>query len=132
MDASTNFNLLEILLIIIIPSFVAGLPAIISAIGAWKGKRKRVAESLVEEGTAAEKVSLAWEKLVGDLEKRTNKMDERLTISEDEQRKLNIKLERQKKRINYLEDGVKILIKQLKDLGVQPNFILKTDNQEGK
>lgn len=132
-----NLTPIQIILIILIPSFVTALPSIISAIGARKDKRKRVAESLIEEGTAAEKVSTAWEKLAGDLQGRIDRFEERLRQAEEkqekseaEQLKLNARLNRQRKRINYLEDGVQILITQLRGLGVEPNFILKDEEDE--
>lgn len=134
-----NLDPIQILLIIIIPSFVAGLPAIISAIGAWKDKRKRIAEALTEESTAAEKVSIAWEKLADDLQKRIDKFEERLKAAEEklkladeEQKKLNARLNRQRRRINYLEDGVQILITQLRALGVEPNFTLEDEEKDEK
>jgi len=127
-----NLTLIQIILIIIIPSFITGSPAIISAFGAWKDKRKRMAESLNEEGSAAEKVSLAWEKLFEDLQKRLDKMNERQDKSDEEMRILTSKVNRQRRRINYLEDGVQILIRQLKLLGVEPNFTLVDEDPEGE
>jgi len=132
-----NLNNIQILLIIIIPALITGIPSLISTIGAWKDKRKRRAEALADESTAAEKVSSAWEKIVEDLQKRIDKMDERQNKSDErqnksdeEQRRLNGRLNRQRKRINYLEDGVQILIRQLKELGVEPNFILEDEDDK--
>lgn len=127
-----NLNPIQILLLIIIPSLIAGFPAILSAIIAWKDRRKRLAESLNEEGSAAEKVSLAWEKLAEDLQQRIDKLEARLNKSDEEQKNLNNRLNRQRKRINYLEDGVQILIKQLKALGVEPNFTLEDEDKQGE
>lgn len=132
MSYDTNLTPMQILLIIIIPSLIAGVPSIISAFGAWKDKRKRAAESQSEEGTAAEKVSLAWEKLTEDLQKQIDKLSARQDKSDEEQRKLNVRVNRQKKRILYLEDGVQILIKQIRTLGFEPNFILKDECEDGE
>jgi len=130
--SDANFNPIEVLLIIIVPSLIAGVPAIISSVGAWKDKRKRTAEALADESTAAEKVSNAWEKIAEDLQKRLDKVDERQNRSDEEQKKLNARLTRQRRRITYLEDGVQILIRQLRGLGVEPNFILKEEPDEGE
>jgi hypothetical protein len=127
-----NFTTIQILLIIIIPSLITGIPAGISAFGAWKNKRKKLSEALSDEGNAAEKLSLAWGKFAEDLQRQIDKMDVRQTESEVKQEKLNIRLNRQRKRINYLEDGIQILIKQLKILGVEPNFILKDEEEKGE
>lgn len=135
----THLTPIQILFLLIIPSFVGASPSAISAFGAWKDKRKRIAESLNDEATAAEKVSSAWEKLAADLQERINKMDERQNKSDErqdksdeEQRRLEKRLNRQKKRITYLEDGVQILIKQLRELGVEPRFILTEEDLEGE
>lgn len=125
-----NLSPLQVLLLIIIPSIITGLPSMLSAIGAWKDKRKRVAEALNEESTAAEKVSSAWEKLAEDLQNRIDKMEDRLNKSDTEQLRLNKRLNRQRRRIDYLENGVDILIKQLKTLGVEPDFILEDEEEE--
>lgn len=129
---NANLTPFQILLIIIIPSLIAGIPSMLSTIGAWKDRRKRIAEALSDESSAAEKVSLAWEKLAEDLQKRIDKMEERLNRSDEEQKKLDFRLKRQRKRINYLENGVEILIKQLRNLGVEPDFILEDEDKEGE
>ena len=124
----TKLDTLQILLIIIVPSLITGIPAIISAIGAWQDKRKRLSESLSNEGTAAEKVSNAWEKLVEDLQKRINNLDARQIKFDEKEKELENRLDRQGKRISHLTYGVQILIGQITALGATPEFIL--DNNE--
>jgi hypothetical protein len=136
-----KLDTLQILLIIIIPSIIAALPSIVSSIAAWKDKRKKVAESLNEESTAAEKVSSAWEKLAEDLQARIDKMEarqiasdermeERQAKSDEKIKKMGLKLDRQGKRIRYLEQGVQILIDQVTSMGATPNFILEEEKGE--
>ncbi len=135
-----NLSPLQLLLAMIIPAFFTGLPALISAIGAWKDKRKRIAETLVEEHTAAEKVSNAWEKLTGELQERIDKLDARLNKAEEDRKnkeeeweqkqiKMEARLTRQRKRINYLEGGVQILIKQLESMGATPSFVIEEEEK---
>ncbi len=143
-----NLSPLQLLLAMVIPAFFTGLPALISAIGAWKDERKRTAEVAVEEQTAAEKaaataerVSNAWEKLTGEMQERIDKMDARLNKAEEDrknkegeweqkQTKMEARLTRQRKRINYLEGGVQILIKQLESLGATPSFVIEEEKGE--
>jgi len=139
MNTTTDAKLdtIQILLIIIIPSIIAAMPSIISSIAAWKDRRKRKAESLADESTAAEKVSSAWEKLAGDLQTRIDKMEARQILSDDRQKKsderqqkMEAKLDRQGKRIRYLEHGVQTLIEQVTSMGATPNFILEEEKGE--
>lgn len=128
----TDLDTLQIILIIIIPSLIAGVPAALSAIAAWKSNRKKKAEALTEEGTAAEKVSAAWEKLATDLQTRIDRMEARQIVSDDKIKRMDSKIERQAKRVRYLEHGVQILIEQVKSMGATPAFILEEQPEEEK
>jgi hypothetical protein len=113
----TSLDTFQILLIIIIPAIISGIPAIISALAARKNKRKIKSESQVDEGNAADKVTTAYERLVEDLQLRIDKMEAR-------QNETDAKVERQGKRIRHLEHGVFLLISQVKSLGAEPVFDL--------
>jgi len=127
-------DLLEILFIIIIPSIISGVPALISAIAAWKTERKKKAETLTEEGSAAEKVAMAYDRLVEDLQIRIDKMEARYQKdSEQFQERLKAaeqRIDRQGKRIRHLEQGVDQLITQVKSLGAEPVFTIPPNELE--
>lgn len=140
MNNDPTLSPIQILIIMLVPAFLTGLPAVISAIGAWKDKRKRAAETAVEEQTSAEKLSNAWEKLTGEMQERIDKLNIRIDKAEEDRKNKEAewekkqietekRLTRQRKRINYLEDGVQILIKQLESMGVNPAFTLEEEEK---
>lgn len=134
---------IQIIIIMLVPAFLTGLPALISAAGAWKNKQKREVEAKLDEQTSSEKLSNAWEKLTGELQERVEKLNDRLDkVEEDRKNKEALwekkqietekKISNQRKRITYLEDGVQVLIKQLESMGVKPAFILDQDEEKGE
>lgn len=110
-----NLSLVQIIFSIIIPSLITGIPALIGAINAKKSKKKRDSEVQVDEADAAEKVSNAYDKVVADMQTRIDKMEIRQTVSEK-------KIEHQERRINFLENGVRKLVTQVRGLGAEPVF----------
>lgn len=119
----THLDTIEILLIIIIPALISGVPAIVSAFNARKSKRQQDAMAKADEANAADKVTSAYDKLARDLQNRINIMDQRQLATD-------AKVDRQAKRIRHLEQGVFKLIMQVQSLGAIPVFVLPDDDDK--
>lgn len=109
-----NFNIWETIFVIIVPAMIASAPAIFGAI---KAKQMTKVEKTNVDAVAAKSISEAYDIM-------TETMQNRMAKLEDNQQKMEVKLEKQGKRIRYLEHGVYILIDQVKSLGAEPAFIL--------
>lgn len=122
---STDLKLdtFQVFLIIIVPALIAIIPKLIEVYQTRKTKRKQVSEAVVDETTAADKVSTAYDRLVEDLQIRIDKMENR-------QNATDAKVSRQGKRIRHLEQGVIQLIDQVKSLGAEPVFTITNEEIE--
>lgn len=144
MDEFNKFTLIQVFFIVIVPAIISAIPVLISALQQQKPKPKDKIDIKEQDSSAADKIANAYDKIVEDLQIRIDKMETRLTISENvriakdreweiKQVKMEARLDRQRNRISYLEHGVQVLIDQLKSLGVEPNFILEDEkNEEGE
>lgn len=116
--ADSNLSTIQILLIIIIPSLITGIPSIIAAITAKKRIHALITPEIGDTtASAADKITTAYGKIVDD-------MQTRMSTYEEKQCKLEDKIERQNKRITHLEQGVYKLIAQIRSLGAEPVFTL--------
>ena len=114
----------------------AGTPALIA--GWWARRSAKAAVPLEEKkiniqsrqanGEVTEKVSNAYERLVGDLQEEINRMKTDRKTDKDMLSQLRNDFEKEKKvrielvkRVTKLEQGVRLLVKQLRD--VDPDIV---------
>jgi len=134
----------ENLLIFVIPAIIASIPAIISAIYSRRSTDKQLELSRIKidnekgeiEATITEKVATSYNKLVGDLQEAQNKLKEELrdtkqrvselereALERDKQISLLLdKVDRGNKKIARLQYGIKRLISQLEERGIEPSY----------
>jgi len=119
----SGLSVFQILLIVIIPAIISGIPAIISATSAKALAKKNVsmapAESNDLHAGATGKISLAYDGL-------TDNLIARIGCLEARQSQTEAKVERQRRRIILLEQGIMKLIKQIQDAGGNPVFTLES------
>lgn len=97
---------------------IGGVVAILPAILGWVIANKKLpTEAKVSVGDAADKVSAGYDRLVENLQERLDKVENRLALTEE-------KAKEQECRIVYLENGIRKLVAQLKEHGLDPVFTI--------
>jgi ABC-type Na+ efflux pump permease subunit len=133
MDELGNFTSWQVFFIVIVPALITGIPVFISALAQRKSREKSMAEVKETEASAAEKLVGAYDKLAKDLQEQIKKLDERLVKAETDreireknwlikQGELEIRLEKQGRKIRQLVRGARRLIIQIEELGSIPVF----------
>jgi len=140
MDELGKFTLVQVFFIVIIPALISGIPALIAVLQQRYPKPKDKFDQREQDSSAADKIAAAYDKIVDDLQIRIDKMETRFEKLENDTSirekawitkymKMEARLTRQRKRINYLEEGVQILIKQLESMGATPSFVIEEEKK---